>query len=348
MKLVKKFGMLLIASGAFIACETDDNGSTITTDDDGTGAITFENSLFVSNNSDGDITVYNVEDIANVTASSFGTASSDAEGIFFDDDEDEIVQVSRSEGRVDAFGDLSLSVAGITLDATVSSSASLSSPRDLAVDDEFFVVADSEDVDGDDTTPDGRIFIFERGDDGSFSLRNTVTVGFAVWGIEFDGDTLIAVVDKTSDVAIFEDFLDNNTSDATIEATKRITIEGIVRTHGLAIDGGTLILTDVGSAMDDADGAFHVITDYEDKFDNVEDGETLLIAGNQIRVAGAATFLGNPVAAEYDAESNVVFIAERANGGGRVLAFSNAEAGGDLTPAVNNELSGASSLYLNE
>ena len=348
MKLVNKLSTLLIVSGAFIACETDDNGTVTTTDDNDTASLNFENSLFASNNTDGDITVYRVEDVTNVTVSNFGTGATDAEGIFYDENDDEVIQVSRSEGRIDTYSDLSINMAEISLDATLSTSASLISPRDLAVSDNIFVVADNADVDGDETTADGRFFIFERGDDGMLSLRNTVTVAFAVWGIEFDGDTLIAVVDKTSDVAIFEDFVTSNVSDATITATKKITIEGIIRTHGLAIDAGTLILTDVGSAADDADGAFHVIKNYASKFDSVADGETLLVAGNQIRVAGASTFLGNPVAAEYDASSNVVFIAERANGGGRVLAFSGVEAGGDLTPSVNNELSGASSLYLNK
>ncbi len=69
------------------------------------------------------------------------------------------------------------------------------------------------------------------------------------------------------------------------------------------------------------------------------------VAGNQTRVAGSATSLGNPVATEYDAASNTVFIAEAANDGGKVLAFSNADAGGNLTPSVNNNLSKASSLY---
>lgn len=347
MKLISKLGIALLASGAFIACESDDNANS-TTDDDGSANLTFDNSLFVSNNTDGDVTVYDVENITNVTASSFQTSSVDAEGIYYDEDSDEVIQVSRSESRVNTYAGLSLNIAGIALTASASSTASLQSPRDLAVKDNFFVVADNADVDGDDSTQDGRFFVFVKSEDGTLTLRNTVTVEFAVWGIEFDGNNLIAVVDKTSDVAVFENFVTSNTTDATVSATKRITIEGIVRTHGLAIDGGTLILTDVGSAMDDADGAFHIISDYASKFDAVVNGGTLLVVGNQVRVAGAGTFLGNPIAAEYDASSNVVFIAERLNGGGRVLAFTNAEAGGNLTPAINNELAGASSLYLNE
>lgn len=350
MKLINKLGVLLLASGAFIACESDDNGNvnTNTDDDGGVANLEFDNSLFVSNNDNGNINIYDVTNLDNVTATTFATASTDAEGIYYDEVKDNIIQVSRSEGRVNAFTDVSLNTTGIQIAASLSSSASLESPRDIAKNDDFFVVSDNADQDGDENTAEGRFFIFAQGDDGSLSLRNTVTVNFAVWGIEFDGDDLVVVVDKTSDVAIFEDFVNTNTTDATVTATKRITIEGIVRTHGLAIDGGTLILTDIGSAMDDADGAFHVITNYSTKFNAVANGETLVVAGNQIRVEGDNTFLGNPVSAEYDSSSDTVFIAERANGGGRVLVFANAQAGGNITPAVNNEVMGASSLYLNE
>ena len=153
------------------------------------------------------------------------------------------------------------------------------------------------------------------------------------------------MVDKTNQLAVFANFTASNTADATVSATKRIAIEGIVRTHGLAYDNGTMILTDVGDAASDTDGGFHIISNFDTKFSGVSDGGVLTVAGNQTRVAGSSTSLGNPVAAEYDAASNTVFIAEAANGGGKVLAFSNADAGGNLTPSVNNNLSKASSLY---
>ena len=290
------------------------------------------------------MTVYDVKDSSNITASSFGTVSTDAEGIYYDGSSDEVTQASRSGLQLNAYGNILLSTSGIDLTATVSSSAVLVSPRDLAVNGDFYAVADNADVDGDPATADGRIFIFQKSG-GNFTLRNTVTTDFSLWGIEFVGSSLYAVVDKTSDVAEFEDFLDNS-ADATVSASKRITIEGIVRTHGIAETDGTMILTDIGDATVDSDGGFHVISNFASKFDAVENGGTLAVAGNQVRVAGAATFLGNPISAEYDAVNDIVYIAERANGGGRVLAFASVQAGGDLSPAVNNELAGASSLYL--
>lgn len=37
-------------------------------------------------------------------------------------------------------------------------------------------------------------------------LKNTFDIDFAVWGIEFIGDDLFAVVDKTADLAVFTNF----------------------------------------------------------------------------------------------------------------------------------------------
>jgi len=344
MKTLKLIALALVATSTIISCSDDDDS--ITTDDTVDPADRAE--LYVSNNSDGNITKYDVKDQGQVTSESFLTLSTDSEGIYYNANTDDVTQVSRSMLQLNTYADISISDSGVSIDASLSSSADLESPRDLAVSGNLYVVADNADVDGDPMTDDGRFFIYTRTDSG-FTLRNIVTVDFAVWGITFVGNDLYAVVDKTSDLAVFNNFLSTNTTDATVEASKRITIEGIARTHGIAFDGGTMILTDIGAATgagSDTDGAFHVITDFQSKFDAVADAGTMVVAGNQVRVAGAGTFLGNPIAAAYDAETETVYIAERANSGGRVLAFTNINSGGDLTPVINNELSGASSLYL--
>ncbi len=339
MKMIKKFGLLVLASGAFIACSTDDDGTT------GGGTTEARSELYVSNNTDGRITVYDVADPQSVSVSSFGTFSTDGEGVFYNAADDEITQVSRSGLRLNAYTNILGTAAGLDLVFDANSEAVLESPRDLAVSGDIYVVSDNADVDDDPNTADGRFFIFQK-QGGGFALRNVVETDFAVWGIQFVGNTLYAVVDKTSDVAIFANFVSSNTVNAQITPTKRITIEGINRTHGIAESNGTMILTDIGDASSDTDGGFHIISDFASKFNDVANGGTLLVANNQVRVAGAATLLGNPIAAEYDAENNIVFIAERANGGGRVLAFTDADAGGNVTPTINNTLSGASSLYL--
>ena len=332
-----KFGYVVaLGSILMVSCDSDDD------DVNDMEEPTPESAkLFASNNSDGNVTVY---DMVSGEVSTLTTASAAAEGIYYYEDTDEIIQASRSSNQLNVFADISSLVLNATISATVSSSADLESPRDIAVKDDIIVVADNADVDGNEDTADGRLFIYTRSN-GEISLRNVVTTEFALWGIEFVGDDLYAVVDKTNELAVFTSFTASNTADATVSASKRVAIEGIVRTHGLAYDNGTMILTDVGDAASDSDGAFHIIADFNSKFNGVADGGTMAVANNQVRVAGSGTFLGNPVSAEYDAVTNTVFIAEAANGGGRVLTYSNADAGGDIAPSTNSTLSKASSLY---
>lgn len=327
-----KVGFLLaISSLAFVACDKENNNNDNST----------RTELYVSNNSNGNVTVYDMEKNETKTLT---TTSLAAEGIYYDADMDKVIQASRSSNQLNVYSSISTLSVNAILSLAFSSSSDLSSPRDVAVNGNMVVVADNADVDGNTATADGRLFIYTKSD-GALTLRNVVTTEFAVWGIEFVENDLYAVVDKTNQLAVFANFTASNTTNATVSASKTIAIEGIVRTHGLAYDGGTMILTDVGAATSDSDGGFHIITDFKSKFSNTADGGMLAVAGNQIRVAGAATMLGNPVAAEYDASANVVYIAEAANGGGRVLSYTNADAGGDLTPSMNKSLSKASSLY---
>lgn len=343
MKKVKILSLIFATALFAASCSDDDNANT----DDDQGNANLESQLYASNNSNGDVTRYDTSEDGTVSTNRLVTLSLNSEGIYYDAITDQVTQASRSSLQLNSYADASITDDGIALTIAASSSADLVSPRDLAVSGNVYVVSDNEDVDGDDTTADGRFFVYTKSGD-TFTLRNTVTVNFKVWGIEFVGNDLFAVVDTTSDLAVFTNFASSNTTDATVQASKRITIEGIARTHGLAFDGGTMVLTDIGDASVDTDGGFHVISDFQSKFDSVDNGETLAVAGNQVRVSGALTLLGNPVAAEFDSDTNTVFIAERANGGGRVLSYTNFNTGGNVGPDFNATLSGASSLFLSK
>src|SRR5690606_2746958 len=146
-------------------------------------------------------------------------------------------------------------------------------------------------------------------------------------------------------VAVLKNFISTYTTDVTATPDKQITIEGITRTHGIAEDGGSVILTDIGDATDERDGGFHFINNFVSKFDATPNGGTLAFSGNQVRVSGALTQLGNPVAVEYEKISQTVFIAERANDGGKVLFFNEFAPGGNLAPTLSSPFEGASSLY---
>lgn len=297
--------------------------------------------LFATSNANGDITVYDFEDIENVQTTTLNTSSTDNEGIQYNSATDELYVNSRSGFGLNRYGNIDNQIDGLAGSVTdeVEGDADLDSPRALAISGNFIVVADQ----GDDT-----LYVYERTDDG-VEVRNEFDIDFELWGIEFVGNDLYAVVDTTGDIAIFQNFL-NNSIDGALDETKRITIEGIVRTHGIAYndDEDLLILTDIGDAGSDADGGFHIIENAVMKIDAIMDGGTLSISGNQVRVSGTGTFLGNPVDVTYDSLNDIIFIAEKANGGGRILGF-NDDAAGNATPVINNLLMSASSVdFYNE
>ena len=318
-------------------------------DDDNTGMDTsLSTYLFASNNSDGNITNYNVSSLTNVMSTTLITTSTAADGIYYDKNNDVVVQASRSNFSLEGYSDVSLNTGGSSISVGISGSTDMTSPRELAVNGNFYVVADNADVDGDTNTPDGRLFIYTKSGN-SFTLRNVITTDFKLWGITFDGEDLYAIVDTTNQLAVFTNFL-SNTSDTTVSASKTIVVEGIVRTHGLTYDAmsDTMVLTDIASAMNGQDdGGFHVIENFTSKFNNTAAGATLALS-QQVRVAGSSTLLGNPVDVAYDSATKTVFIAEAGNGGGRILAFNNIDNGGNISPVVNTDLASASSLFLSK
>ena len=339
--ITKSILSVLLSIMLFTSC-SDDSGNSVT--------IEAEKLLFTSNNSDGNVNVYNVITLDGVAKSTLTTPISAADGVYYDADNDVVIQASRSTNGLEGYTGISASAAGIstTVTANIVGTTDMSSPREVAVNGDFFVVADSDDADGNTATADGRLFIYQR-IGSAFTLRNTVTTNFKVWGIVFVGNDLWAIEDADNKLAVFNNFL-NNTTDATVAASKSITIEGIVRTHGLTYDSmtDTMILTDIGAASNTQDdGGFHVINNFNSKFNATANGGTLAVS-EQTRVSGSNTLMGNPVDVAYDGETMTVFIAEAGNGGGRILAFNNIGSGGNLTPAYNANLASASAVYLHK
>ncbi|SFZ91508.1 hypothetical protein SAMN05428642_102107 [Flaviramulus basaltis] len=339
LNLIKSLALLALINLAFTSCS----------DDDSTGMdASLSTYLFASNNSDGNVTTYNVSSISNVTSKTLITPSTAADGIYYDKNNDVVVQASRSNFSLEGYSNVALSMAGSSISVGVSGSTDMTSPRELAVNGNFYVVVDNSDPDGDTNTPDGRLFIYSKSGN-SFTLRNVITTDFKLWGITFDGEDLYAIVDTTNQLAVYTNFL-SNMADATLSASKTIVVEGIVRTHGLTYDAmsDTMVLTDIASAMNGQDdGGFHIIEGFTSKFNNTANGGTLALS-QQTRVAGSSTLLGNPVDVAYDSATKTVFIAEAGNGGGRILAFNNIGSGGNIAPVVNNDLASASSVFLSK
>ena len=331
--------MVMVISFFTISCSDDDNNN------DGVGDES-RLELYASNNSNGNITIYDFSSNQNVTSKTLVTGSTAADGIYYNSDTETVFQASRSGNNLEGFLDIEDILDGTAINVGVTGTNDMFSPREVAVNGDLFVVADNADVDGDANTPDGRLYIYSLSN-GSFSLRNVITTDFKLWGITFNGNDLYAVVDATNELAVFTNFL-SNTTDTTISATKRIVIEGIVRTHGITYDAGSdvLIMTDIALASNGQDdGGFHIIENFTNKLNSTSNGGTLALT-SQVRVSGSATLLGNPVDVAYDTESQTVYIAEAGNGGGRILAFNNIGSGGNISPFYNNALASASSVFL--
>ena len=340
MKTIKKFKFikLLLVSSILLSCSDDDAVQSTDNSEETSSAR-----LFTSNNANGNITIYDVSNMADIKSKTLVTTSLKADGIYYDSSSDIAVQASRDGSiALEGFANISSSVSGAAISKTIIGTSDMESPREVAVSGNFYVVADNSDVDGDDSTADGRFFIYEKADN-KFMLRNTITTNFKVWGITFIDADLYAIVDTTNKLAMFKDFL-SNTTDATVMATKTIAVEGIVRTHGITYDvsSNMMILTDIGDAASGTDGGFHMISSFKSKFSAVADGGTLALT-DQIRVAGSNTNLGNPVDVAYDSKTETVFIAEAKNG--KILAFNSISNGGNLEPAISNSLESASAVY---
>lgn len=302
-------------------------------------------SIYTTNNSDGNINIYNVSG-SSTTTTTLSTSSTAADGAYFDGSS--VYQVSRSKNGIEGFDVMAdVSVGGVLdVSASLTGSNDMSSPRELAVNGNMYVVADNADADGNADTKDGRLFIYQKSGN-SFTLRNTITTDIKLWGITFVGNDLYAVVDTENKLAVYTNFL-SNMSSTSLSASKTVAFEGLVRTHGLTYDSmtGTMILTDIAAASDpESDGGIHVVNDFMSKFNSASDGGTIALS-DQIRISGSNTKLGNPVDVAYDGQAGVIYIAEAGNGGGRILAFSNFGSGGNLTPTMNESLAAASSVYL--
>ncbi|AOW16185.1 hypothetical protein LPB03_01350 [Polaribacter vadi] len=336
MKTIKTLALTCAIAVGLVSCSDNDNNDSIIQNE--------TKVLFTSNNADGNVNVYNVTNINSVMKSTLETSATAADGIYYDGSEDLIVQASRSTLGLEGYAGVSIMSSAInaTVTASIMSGLNMSSPREVAVNGDFYVVADNADADGIDITKDGRLFIYTKSG-SNFTLRNIITTDIKLWGITFIGNDLYAVADTTNELAVYSNFL-NNTSTTTLTASKQIAIEGIVRTHGLTYDSmtDTMILTDIGDADSGTDGGFHVIENFNSKFNNTANGATLAV-NQQTRVAGSNTVLGNPVDVAYDGSTKTVFIAEAKNG--KILAFNNINTGGNITPVYSADLAAASAVY---
>ena len=277
------------------------------------------------------------------TAQSFTVAGADADGAYFDSGNDELIIASRTNNRLELYKGLNASIKNNADNLSLSffSTSDFSNPREIAVyNDKVIVTQDQNAANGN----VNKLVVYQKTATG-FTLLNSYTVNFKTWGIHIDGTTLYAVADLTGDLVVFNDFFSN--ADGNIIPSKRVTIQGLVRTHGITFSkkDNRMILTDVGSAASSVDGGVIVINNFSNVLMATADMGTIS-TDNQIRIYGALSKLGNPVDVAYDDKTEYIYIAERLNEGGQVLVYANPAINGDFTPTSSRIEAGISSVYL--
>lgn len=323
---------LLSSMTLFFSCSLDDD-----TTDGGGIPIPANAIIYASSNTSNEIASFRftAQDIFRAVHT---TSSNNNEGIFYDKDNDELIVNAVDQQVVNVFSDVRNASHGAELNLIQSSSAVLENPHNVVVQEQYYIVPDSEL-----NSEEGKILIFER-DENGLELRNTVSVDYEVWGLELRGNDLFHTIPNTGDIAVFQDFISNFTTDTTAAPIKRITLEGIENIRGISANRDVFVFTDVGDTNRTNDGGVHIIDNFIEKFNAVDPGEKMIFQGNQVRIYGEASKLGNPLDAVFDPSVNGVIVAENGRNGGAVLFFENAILGGPIAPSIEFLYEGASSL----
>ncbi|MCB0664853.1 MAG: CHRD domain-containing protein [Saprospiraceae bacterium] len=296
-----------------------------------------KSSLFISSNTTGNIGVYNFDYEDESSLVTFPSGGQDADGIYYDQSLDVLYQLNRSDNVIDKYEDvIDLLTEGSYPEISTSSTSDFINGREIAVGYQKIIVAqDANDANG----QSNQLVQYDISGE-TIALEKTFDVDINLWGIHLSDSTLWAIEDNSSNVAWYENFF--SLSEGSIAPSGKVSIENMVRTHGLTYDAqeDIMILTDVGDAASADDGAFVLINNWSTA---IMDG--MVSADEQIRVAGPMTQLGNPVDVSYDFNTNSIFIAERANAGGRIMGFAWPTVEGDQAPVWSELFSGASAVY---
>ena len=317
----------------FTSCDSNDSGT----------YTPAELNLVTSSNTSGKITYTNLL-AASPVVKSFTIASLDAEGVSYDSDTDAITVVSRTNNKLETYSGIKVAVSSGIDNLALSSSSSVGdfiNPRETAVSgDKVIVTQDQSAANG----MLNKLFLYQRTSSG-FTLLKTFTTDFKLWGIHLEGNDLYAVADLTSDLVLFKNFAAN--ASGTITATKRVTIEGLTRTHGITYSSSddVMVLTDVASAASATDGGLVIIKNFSSVFASTAASGTIAMS-NQIRVYGPNSLLGNPVDVAYDNVTKNIYVAERLNAGGQVLTYSYPMTSGDATPLNVRPEAGVTSIFI--
>ncbi|MCP9236275.1 hypothetical protein [Lewinella sp. JB7] len=330
---LSRLGLLLIAVMALSLTSCNDDDDTILGidfDDDGT--------LFLSSNTSGMVGVVNLEDGA-PDIETFTASGTDADGLYYDTDEGNLYQVDRTNNVLVEYNDVIDDLDDPNgVDVESRSTSDFTNGRGLAYRNKQFVVAQQGSDENDNAN---RLVVYNilTGDD--IQTGYAFDTDIALWGIQFVGSDLYAVVDKSDSVAVFTGLL-NNAPGTMVTPDRYIKVDGITRTHGLEYNAedDIMILTDIGDAASDTDGGLVILRNFS-TLGNL----TSVGAESYTRIGGATTTLGNPVDVAYDQDTDRIYVADRATNGGTLLIFEGT-ASGDVAPMTSLPFPGLSSLYL--
>lgn len=316
---------------ALLSCSNDDNNEK--------KPVT----LVTASNTTGMMSYQDLKE-ANGMVYSFNFNGLDNDGIYLEKNSMDVIVASRTNNRLEVYKSLEDALSGDANDIMLSSFSSnteFNNPREIAVMNDKVIVTQDQSAANNNTN---KLLVYQKSSSG-FSLLNEYTVDFKLWGIHVQGNNLYAIADLTSDLVYFENFFNN--SSGMITPTKRVTIEGLTRTHGIthSTSDNVMILSDVASAASDSDGGLVIIENFSSVFGSTANMGTIAMS-NQKRIYGPNSMLGNPVDVAYDSATNKIYVAERANGGGRVLTFSYPSMSGDMAPENSRLEPGVASVFL--
>lgn len=334
---MKNYLTLGLLSLTLFSCSNDNN------DNPTPSAPASELKIVTSSNTTGKVTFTDLLS-AMPMVNSFTIPSIDTDGVYYDSTSDEIIVASRTNNKLEAYTNIkgAITANASSLSLAYSSTSEFNNPRETAVSGDKVIVTQDQNAANGNTN---KILVYQKINSGLLSFNKSFTVNFKIWGIFMDGTTLYAVADLTGDLVVFENFLSNQSG--AITPTKRVTIAGLVRSHGLTYSAtdDRMILTDVGSATVDSDGAVIVIDNFKSVLMATPNAGTIA-ASSQVKIAGPMSTLGNPVDVAYDNVTKKIYVAERLNTGGKLLTFNAPTTNGDAAPIENRAEAGISSVYL--
>lgn len=323
-----------IASLALLSCSDDDTMTAMSTS---------ELKLVTTSNTTGKVSFTNLL-TTNPTPVALTVNGLDNDGIFYNSTSDELILASRTNNRLEVYTGLKSSVAMSADDLMLSNfslNTDFTNPREIAVSgDKVVVTQDQATINGN----TNKLLVYQK-TATSFTLLNEYTLDFKVWGIHIEGNNLYAVADLTSDIVVFNNFF--SLASGSVTPSKRVTIEGLIRTHGITYspEDNVMILTDVASAADATDGGLVIINNFTSVLNSTQNLGTIAMT-NQVRLYGSNTTLGNPVDVAYDYVTNNIYVAERANGGGNLLTFSFPTSSGNTAPINSRAEAGVAAVFL--